>query len=130
MRRVFSGRALQTRPGYPVVYTASSLSLAVLEVLLHLELDPDLLPDDYVSLKIDVPDGLARRRAPEVPRGSDVQAIGMEWLRAQDAPLLEVPSAIVPPEINLLINPRHPDAGTVQVLDRQPFGFDPRLARP
>ncbi len=43
-------------PGRPLVYAASSAALAVLEVRVHLDLPPELLPSDYVLLAIDLDD--------------------------------------------------------------------------
>lgn len=37
-----------------MVYAAKHLSLAILEVLVHLEVDVEELPDVYVSVEIDV----------------------------------------------------------------------------
>lgn len=41
--------------------------------------------------------------------------------------LLRVPSAVVPEESNVLIDPNHPRAGEVAVVSVRPFAFDPRL---
>ena len=42
--------------------------------------------------------------------------------------LLRVPSAIVPEEGNILVNPRHPEARKLRVASTRPFRFDARLA--
>ena len=54
-------------------------------------------------------------------------AIGDAWLADGAALLLRVPSAVVPEDWNLLINPRHPRARDVAVRSVRPFAFDPRL---
>ena len=41
--------------------------------------------------------------------------------------LLFVPSAMVPEEWNLLINPRHADTARITVVFTARFSFDPRL---
>ena len=43
-------------PGLPMVYLAEHPALAVLAVRVHLDLPPDLLPDDYVLMRVDLPD--------------------------------------------------------------------------
>lgn len=122
--------------GRPVVYCAGTAALAVLEVRVHLDLPLDLLPDDYVLMKIDAPDELEAQRVPvrdlakgwREPRGEALcRAVGDAWLRAGSAALLSVPSAIVEVERNLLVNPRHPDAKHVRVDEILPFGWDERL---
>ena len=51
---MFGGR--WNSEGKPAVYLASSRSLAVLEVLLHLP--PLMIPDDYCLTEIEVPDDI------------------------------------------------------------------------
>ncbi|HYJ79957.1 MAG TPA: RES family NAD+ phosphorylase, partial [Longimicrobiaceae bacterium] len=53
--RLFGAR--WNSPGIPVVYTAGSLALAVVELFVHT--DPDLVPDDLIAYEIDVPDHLS-----------------------------------------------------------------------
>ena len=43
--------------------------------------------------------------------------------------VLEVPSAVIPEEVNYLLNPQHADAAAITVTSRRPFDFDARLAR-
>lgn len=120
-------------PGTPAVYTSEHLSLAVLESLVHA--DPDLLPDDLTAFQIEVPDdlagpALAAFEADGVPEDwgdPDVSArLGREWA-ASGGPVLVVPSAVVPQERNVLLNPHHARASEVRVAGREPFEFDARL---
>ena len=60
--RRYGGR--WNRPGRPIVYAASSAALAVLEVRVHLDLPPALLPDDYLLLTIDCAIWRSRRASP------------------------------------------------------------------
>jgi len=52
--RLWGGR--WNSAGRPMVYAAATPSLAVLEVLVHLDLPAELLPDDLRLLTIEVPD--------------------------------------------------------------------------
>lgn len=124
--RLWGGR--WNAPGRPMVYTAASPGLAVLEVLVHLDLPAALIPDDMVMLAIDVPDDLARHRIETAPDGSDAcRNAGDAFLRAGDALALYVRSIVVPQEWNLLLNPRHPDMTRVTTVATDPFALDPRL---
>jgi RES domain-containing protein len=114
-------------PGRPLVYAASNAALAVLEVRVHLDLTPDLLPDDYLLLAIDLRD-LAVEDVAIIP--ADPAAFGDAWLREQRTPVLQVPSLIVPESSNLLVNPAHPDAAQASVIARRRFAFDRRLWLP
>lgn len=119
--------------GVPVVYASATLSLAVLETLVHTE--PGTLPDDYVALPVDLPDILeiADRDSNEPadwrePRDQDaLQALGKAWIDAGKSAVLSVPSAIVPHERNYLINPAHRDIEKIRPGRAQPFRFDARL---
>lgn len=114
-------------PGRPIVYAASNAALAVLEVRVHLDLTPDLLPDDYLLLTIDLGD-LATEEVTNMP--ADPAAFGDAWLREQRTAVLQVPSLIVPESSNLLVNPAHPDAARAGVVAKRRFAFDRRLWLP
>lgn len=121
-------------PGLAVVYTSSTVALAALETLVHL--DPVEAPDDLVLLAVDVPDGLALDgiEAADLP-GDWAQvaehpacvAAGTAWARAGATVGCWVPSAPSPEDRNLLLNPAHPDMAGVRVVGARPFTFDPRL---
>lgn len=121
--------------GAPIVYTASSPASALLEVLVHLELnDPDHLPDSYQLLRIDVPDSIAIAELDEGRLDPDwrkllelTRATGDEWLRNSTSALLAVPSAIVPHTQNYLINPAHRDTRKIKINAHGNFPFDFRL---
>ena len=123
--RIAGGR--WNSPGRPLVYTAENPALAVLEVRVHLDLAPDLIPDDYVLLEIDV-SGLNVEKLAAVP--INPTAFGDQWLAEGRTPVLKVPSFAVPRSFNLLINPLHPSAKGASVVDSQPFDFDKRLWLP
>ena len=120
--------------GHAVVYLATSPAGSLVEVLVHLELDPRHLPASYQLLKAEAPDATATLRieAGSLPdnwrdNAGSTRALGDEWLRAGKTALLEVPSAILPETFNLLLNPRHPEARRVAVLWHQPFPYDRRF---
>lgn len=122
------------RRGRPIVYAASSAALAALEVLVHV--DPLDAPDDLRLLTIELPDDLGVERVDAadlpthwtaVPAPDELAALGSDWLMSRRSAALSVPSAVIPIERNLLLNPRHPDIARVSVVDDAPFTFDPRL---
>jgi len=117
-------------PGIPAVYSASSLALAALEVLVNLP--PDLrrkghVPD-YVAICLTIPDGLIDE--PGHPAGlpeDRSRRIGDDWLNSIAALGLRVPSSVVQLEHNIVLNPRHPAMADVTVTRTEPFEFDDRL---
>ena len=127
--RLYGGR--WNSPGQPVIYTSINLSLAILEVLVHLEVDYVDLPDDYVSVSLDIPDDLELSRI-NIPAGlfphlEDTRDIGDSWLHQRESVGLYIPSLICPDESNLLLNPGHPDFRRIQQSAITPFQFDQRL---
>lgn len=121
--RIFGGR--WNSPGRPMIYTASSAALAVLEVRVHLDLPLDMVPRDFQLMSIELGD----TDIEEIPSGGidDPMFYGDRWLREARSPAIRVPSIIVPEEWNLLINPLHPTARNIKIVSRRPFRFDPRL---
>jgi len=123
--RLFGGR--WNSPGRPLIYAAETAALAVLEVRVHLDLDWDTLPDDYVLVGIKVP-ALLTEDVANLP--SDPRAVGDQWIESRRSALLRVPSVIVPESGNVLINPSHPDASMITIESVRPFSFDQRLWLP
>lgn len=123
--------------GRPIVYLADHPAAALLEVLVHLEVDVEDLPATYQLLAADVPDEMARRATATEEHLSPVwienltvtRRLGDEWLKSAASALLRVPSAIVPSATNWLLNPRHPDAASIRVVDLVRVPFDPRLVQ-
>ena len=122
--------------GTRVVYTAESRSLAVLEQLVHLS--RNRLPPHFVCFAVDVPDDLDVlvvspadlpedwRRQPGPPALRD---LGTKWAESLASACLAVPSAVVPGERNVLLNPAHPDFARLAIGAAEPFVLDERLGR-
>lgn len=130
--RRFGGR--WNHPGTPIVYASDSLALAALEVFVHLE--PDIAPEDLVAIAATIPMrlGVARLEEADLPPGwraypapSGLQDLGTAWARAGETVGLSVPSAVIPAERNILLNPRHPEFSEITFSAPQPFSFDPRM---
>jgi RES domain-containing protein len=125
-----------SRPGASVVYTSTTLSLAALEILAHL--DPEEAPADLVAIEIDLPDDVASESiaVDDLPAGWNRTlehpaciAGGTRWIGEGRTVALSVPSALVPEERNVLLNPEHPDMARVHAARHRAFAFDARLLR-
>jgi RES domain-containing protein len=115
-----------------VVYLADHPASALIEVMVHLEVDAEDLPTHYQLLGVDVPDDLASEDVGALPadwreQRAATQALGDAWLRAGRSALLRVPSAIVPDSANYLLSPAHADAARITVASALRAAFDPRL---
>ena len=121
--------------GLFVIYAAENCSLACLENLVHRNgFGSDA---DYSLLTITFPNTIktSEINAKDLPKEWDnatenghliCRAIGDSWIRNQQSAILFVPSAIIPKERNVLINPNHPDFKKIK-FTIQEFAFDKRL---
>ncbi len=120
--------------GRAVVYLSESPAAALLEKLVHLELDPARLPKTYRLLKAEAPDDLPVKTvaATDLPPHwindeISTRTVGDEWLASRSTVLLRVPSVLVPETFNILLNPEHNDASRVRVLWTAEYPWDARL---
>ena len=120
-------------PGVAVVYTSASLSLALVEVLVHL---PSGILPAYSAIPVEFEDRLiATLQSRQLPANWSVQPAPVEtrergdaWVRSTESVVLKVPSVVVPTESNYLINPGHPDFKRLKIGAPLAFPFDARLA--
>ena len=56
------------------------------------------------------------------------RATGDSWLDRNTELVLQVPSILVPEEMNLMLNPAHPRMREVKIISSRAFRFDARLA--
>ncbi len=122
--------------GRRVVYCAQSPAAALLEILVHFEIDIQNLPVRYRLLKIEAPDDVrvdsvsVDHLPADWPERTDVtRTLGDGWLTKGSAALLSVPSAIVPETLNVLLNPAHQDAKRVIVVHSGEHAIDSRLLK-
>jgi RES domain-containing protein len=118
--------------GQQAIYTAASVALAALEILVHAA----EIPDSYIATSVRIPKGvkITTIALEDLPEGWDAleskaasQSVGSTWIKEQRSAVLSVPSTIVPMERNYVLNPQHPDFGRIEFGAAVPFRFDPRL---
>ncbi len=122
-------------PGRPVVYTAEHASLAVLEILAHLEFAAII--SDYVLIQTEFDEALLEVIVPKqlprdwriYPAPQSLRAIGDQWLEEMRSAVLSVPSVIVPVERLYLFNPLHAEFKKIVIGEPQEFPFDIRLRK-
>lgn len=132
--RIHGGR--WNSAGSSVLYTAGTLSLAILEMLVHVQ-SRELL-ERYVTFKVEFDASLVATVLPsDLPAGwgrspisTAVRRVGDDWLKRGGSPVLRVPSVIVPSEWNYLLNPAHPDFNQIVRGPRQRLRIDQRLMKP
>ncbi len=129
--RRFGGR--WNSPGRRAVYVSGSKSLALLEILVHLDVSRPL--PRLAAFTFTLEAQLIERLRPDVlPRDwrtgrglVSTQRGGDEWLASGRFLALAVPSTIVPEDLNYLLNPEHSAFAELRFGRPMPFILDPRL---
>jgi RES domain-containing protein len=121
-----------SNPGTRMAFASESLSLATLEVVVHLQHSPLLA--SYVLFTVEFSEDLVQDLDPSLlpknwrifPAPPQTREIGDGWIRSASRLLLRVPSAIVVHEHNFLINPVHPDFQKLVISGPLPLDVDSR----
>ncbi len=139
MESAFSGNGARLFPGrwnsrgVPMVYTAESRALALLEILVHLESE-EILQKNFVIFPVNIPDQAIVKLDDSLPNDwrdnpppLSTRNIGDAWVKSGESLVLAVPSAIIPQEYNYLINPYHKDYQQLTIDEVQLLNVDKRL---
>ena len=118
--------------GTYILYTAATASLALLESVAHIAGIP---ADDYCMLCIEIPEDhiltISIKDLPENwyanPSPGSLCAIGDYFIRKNQYLALELPSAIMPEDHNILINPNHKDFSKIKIVYKRIIPIDKRL---
>jgi RES domain-containing protein len=131
--RLFGGR--WNSEGFFALYTSSSRSLALLETLAHTPakfLDVRVyhlitlsVPDNILTQKISFKNLLPGWDAPDTRPFT--KKMGDAFLSNKKNLMLEVPSVMMPEEINYVINPLHKDMNQVKMVNQRRIYFDKRI---
>jgi RES domain-containing protein len=122
--------------GRPIVYCAENAAAALLETLVHAEIDVEDIPVEFRYLEIEAPDPVtveAIRQGDLVSnwrtKHDQTRRIGDDWLQSRRTAILRVPSVIAPATWNCLINPLHPESAAIRIAGVHIHLFDHRLLR-
>jgi RES domain-containing protein len=123
------------RPGEQMIYTASSQSLSMLELLPYM-----VSPFPLMTMgRIEIPDNQLEYLDLDEAEATDLLSdsrqsknLGSGWLKSEESVALAVPSVHIHPsdwrrEPNVLINPLHPEFNVVTVPGTFDFKYDDRL---
>jgi len=123
------------RKGTPMLYCSSSIALACLETIVHL--DEDALPLNRYLVRIDVPDVIFKAMTrfdaavgigwDAIPEGKVSLDAGDRWITSRVSVLIIVPSVIVHEESNVLVNPLHSGAQRLKAHKLRRWTYDSRL---
>jgi RES domain-containing protein len=131
--KIYGGR--WNSVGTSMIYTSSHASLAALELACHtggvMGLRDFILSCFWLDPKSEM-DEIAPENLPldwqNYPPSFACAKVGDDWIKGFQSLLLKVPSAIVPSEHNILINPLHSKLQKfISIKWVKPFTFDSRL---
>jgi RES domain-containing protein len=120
--------------GVAMVYASSNIALAALETLTGKQAVG--LPFNRYLVQLSIPEAVWERRRilnhrpggwDALPCGLASKREGDSWIRAGESAVMIVPSVIIPDELNVLVNPRHPDAAAIAATTVKRFAYDPRF---
>lgn len=129
--RLWGGRF--NSPKTPAVYTSSSISLALLEILVQTNDRSNL--EKMILFHADIPINLIQIPSPDqlpeqwdhIPVSKASQLYGDEWISNKKLPALRIPSVVVPLEFNYVINPQHELINQINISDSQSLPLDSRF---
>jgi len=115
-----------------VVYTASSVALALLEVLAYRKARKPSTPRHLYTVRLGETQikQVARHDLPEGWRSYPYPAstqLGDAWVAAGETLALAVPSVLAPPEVNVMLNCAHPDFPALKIEGPEAFPINLRL---
>lgn len=124
------------KKGTPLLYTSGSIALACLETVVHLG-GTSPLPLNRYLIKIEITDEMWKERVifddsnnvgwDALPEGLVSINWGTSWANSLSSLLAQVPSIVVPEEINVLINPKHPTASKLVATKLRRWSYDTRI---
>jgi RES domain-containing protein len=123
--------------GTPTVYMAENPALAMVEVLVHLEIDREDMPTSYQLIGVEVPDAIKVEDVILAELDKNIpgwrtsaaltRKLAASWFSEARSPLLRVPSVLVPHSSNFLLNPLHPDSGLLKIVSVEKAEYDQRI---
>ena len=121
--------------GMPILQSASTSSLAILEKLVSIDID--LLPEDLCTAALEIPKSKILKIPEEdlpknwnhYPSPDALKSICKSWIELGNFCTLQIPSAVNSMESNYLINVKHPLMEKIKIKEVTPFRIDNRLSK-
>ena len=119
--------------GLAAIYTSYTLSLAILELLVHY-VESEII-NDYIAIPIEFDDSNIASLSitqmlpdwKDYPYPESTQDRGRHWLETQAGAVLKVPSVVVPQQHNFIFNPMHPEFQSFKIGAGVESPIDSRL---
>ncbi len=117
-----------------ILYTAQSASLAMLESVVHITTMVQL---NLCMVCLDIPEesiaSISTEQLPDNwfinPPPDSIKQTGDRFIKNKKHLALKVPSAVMPEEFNVLLNPSHPHFKKIKILYSRTLRLDERLVK-
>jgi RES domain-containing protein len=118
--------------GIAMLYSSEHISLSALEMLVHNHFQDFAIPLSLLKIALPISLNLKEIKNAKLKQewqndASYTKFIGNEFVKSETDLFLKVPSAIVPEEFNVLINPMHKDFKKVKIVEQKIFKTDKRF---
>jgi RES domain-containing protein len=115
------------------IYTSESRALALLEYTVNVNIED--IPRALSITTFDIPEteilSLAEKDLPgnwkDVPAPSSIKDFGTNKLKDLSAPIIKIPSSVIPSEFNYLLNPLHASSKLFKIVDVVDLVYDMRI---
>ena len=121
-------------PGIPLIYTSSTLALALLETIVRLK--AKYLPDGLIYFKVEMPDDIPMKKIEKKALPDAwaneiydpyTQELGTKWAMSMTTAVLRVPSVISGEDYNYILNPQHKDYSLIKINKPVQISIDHRI---
>lgn len=117
----------------PCIYTSESRALAVLEYTVNVNVDD--IPRALSFTTFEVPDTNIQEITiadlpgdwMQIPTPTSTKDFGSKLLSGLASPVIRISSAIIPQEVNYILNPLHPGSSRFKILNVEDFVYDVRI---
>jgi RES domain-containing protein len=132
--RLTSGR--WNSEGVPVAYASEHLSLAAIELFVHVPKRDEPLDLMAVEGEFPIAAEMVLKQQRDITKRlgggwrfdmDATRSLGDKWFRVGTSAVMMVPSVVVDVEWNILLNPEHRDFAKLKILQVRPFRFDERM---
>lgn len=110
-------------PGKYALYSSTHRSLALLELLVHAPMEV-IIQNEYQVCTIEIPDNMGFAKINNL---NDSRLVGDELLDKREVLYFDVPSVIFEQERNIIVNPLHPEAERIKIVNSERLVIDGRL---
>lgn len=117
----------------PCIYTSESRALAVLEYTVNISIED--IPGSLCITAIEIPDtGIYEVNVADLPRNwkkspppASTKDLGSQILKTSIAPIIKIPSVIIPQEFNYILNPKSTGSKDFKIISVVDFVYDARI---